>query len=515
MNVKVLLIAMFAGALAACSTSQPQAPAPAEPELPTASATLWSGRTELFLEHPELIRGENAGFAVHLTDLATYRPLAEGLATLEFESGGKVARFESKAPSRPGIFRVDVQLDTAGRFRATLRVRAPKLEDRQDLGEIVVYESKAAALAQVKPEAPAEGIRFLKEQQWASEFATEVAAPRKIEESLQVPAVVRVRGGGEGSAISPVRGQLSSARRLPIPGQRVRQGEVIATVVPFTSTPQDPAGLKLELSQAETDLAQSRRVRERLDGLLADRAIAARRVEEAKADEARAQARVQAARERLAQFDRSRSGTDGTGEAVGSFDVRAPLSGVVSTLSAVTGGSVEAGQEILRITDSDRVWVFAEVPEAESQVLRTLKRVELLLGSKSMEIPGKRGRIERVGTVVDPESRRIPVILEIVNEDGALRLGQSLFARLGKGVAQELVSVPVSAIVDDGGRPVVFIQRDGESFERRPVRTGAASGDHVQVIEGLKPGDRVVSRGAYLVRLAALSTQIPAHGHVH
>ncbi|MBP1598244.1 MAG: efflux transporter, family, subunit [Acidobacteria bacterium] len=515
MKEKLCLIAILAGTLASCSTSRPQSPAPAEPELNAVSATLWSGRTELFMEHPELVRGETAGFAVHLTDLVTYRPLAEGLATLEFENAGKVTRFESNRPSRPGIFRVDVRLDAAGRYRAVLKVQAPKLEDRHDLGEMIVHESKAAALAQTEAESPAEGIRFLKEQQWASEFATEVAAPRKIEESLQVPAVVRVRGGGEGSAISPVRGQLLNVHRLPIPGQRVRQGEVIAAVIPFTSSPQDLAGLKLELSQAETDMAQSRRLRERLEGLLADRAIPARRVEEVKADEARAQARIQAAQERLAQFERTRSGTDGQGEGVGSFEVRAPLTGIVTTLSAVTGGSVEAGQEILHIIDIDQVWVAAEVPESESEVLRTLKRAELQTGSLSIDIPGKRGRIERIGNVVDPESRRIAVILEVSNEDGALRIGQSLFARLGKGKAEALVSVPVSAIVDDGGRPVVFVQRDGESFERRPVRTGAAAGNYVQVVEGLKAGDRVVSRGAYLVRLAALSTQIPAHGHVH
>ncbi len=513
MKEKICLIAILAGTLASCSTSQPQSPAPAEPELPTVSATFWSGRTELFMEHPELVRGETAAFAVHLTDLVTYRPLAEGLATLEFENAGKVTRFESGRPSRPGIFRADVRLDAAGRYRAVLKVQAPKLEDRHDLGEMIVHESKAAALAQAKPESPAEGIRFLKEQQWASEFATEVAAPRKIEESLQVPAVVRVRGGGEGSAISPVRGHLSHVHRLPIPGQRVRQGEVIAAVIPFTSTPQDLAGLKLELSQAETDMAQARRLRARLEGLLSDRAIPARRVEEAKADEARAQARIQAAQERLAQFERTRSGAGGEGG--GSFEVRAPLTGIVTTLSAVTGGSVEAGQEILHITDIDRVWVTAEVPESESEILRTLKRVELQIGSRSTDIPGKRGRIERIGSVVDPESRRIPVVLEVSNEDGALRIGQSLFARLGKGKAEERVSVPISAVVDDGGRPVVFVQRDGESFERRPVRTGGAAGDYVQVVEGLQAGDRVVSRGAYLVRLAALSTQIPAHGHVH
>ena len=75
--------------------------------------------------------------------------------------------------------------------------------------------------------------------------------------------------------------------------------------------------------------------------------------------------------------------------------------------------------------------------------------------------------------------------------------------------------VPVSAIIDDGGRPVVFVQLEGEAFARRPVKPGIRESDFVQVLEGLRPGDRVVTRGAYLIRLAALSTQIPAHGHVH
>ena len=76
-------------------------------------------------------------------------------------------------------------------------------------------------------------------------------------------------------------------------------------------------------------------------------------------------------------------------------------------------------------------------------------------------------------------------------------------------------AVPAAAIVDDAGRPIVFVQREGETFERRAVTVTARSGDLVQVTAGLKPGERVVTKGAYLVRLASLSTTVPAHGHVH
>ena len=61
----------------------------------------------------------------------------------------------------------------------------------------------------------------------------------------------------------------------------------------------------------------------------------------------------------------------------------------------------------------------------------------------------------------------------------------------------------------------LFVQREGETFERRAVTLGPRSGDLVQIMEGVKPGDRVVTKGAYLVRLASLSTSVPAHGHVH
>jgi multidrug efflux pump subunit AcrA (membrane-fusion protein) len=75
--------------------------------------------------------------------------------------------------------------------------------------------------------------------------------------------------------------------------------------------------------------------------------------------------------------------------------------------------------------------------------------------------------------------------------------------------------VPAAAVVDDAGRPIVFVQREGETFERRAVTLGPRTGDLVQVVDGVTAGERVVTKGAYLVRLAALSTTGPAHGHVH
>ena len=104
---------------------------------------------------------------------------------------------------------------------------------------------------------------------------------------------------------------------------------------------------------------------------------------------------------------------------------------------------------------------------------------------------------------------------EFSNPDGRIAINQTVMIRLFLGGSRRSVVVPESAVVDDGGRPVVFVQREGEAFVRRPVETGWRESGRVEITGGVQPGDRIVTRGAYLIRLAALSTQIPAHGHVH
>ena len=94
-------------------------------------------------------------------------------------------------------------------------------------------------------------------------------------------------------------------------------------------------------------------------------------------------------------------------------------------------------------------------------------------------------------------------------------MNQAVHVRLFTSAADVEPAVPESSIVDDGGRPVVFVQVGGESFLRRPVELGTRESGYVQVLEGIYPGERVVTQGAHLIRLASMSNQVPAHGHAH
>ena len=177
---------------------------PAEPELPTVAITQWTAKTELFAEHPVLVVNEPARFAIHLTDLATFKALTSGTVRVSL-SGPRPETFSTEGPSRPGIFGVTVKPAAAGRYAMRIDLSGP-LEDSFDLGTVEVYANVDAARAFKVAEPTEERIAFLKEQQWTLDFGTAVAGPRRIRPGLLVPGEIRPRTGGETVVSAPIAG---------------------------------------------------------------------------------------------------------------------------------------------------------------------------------------------------------------------------------------------------------------------------------------------------------------------
>ena len=239
----------------------------------------------------------------------------------------------------------------------------------------------------------------------------------------------------------------------------------------------------------------------------------ARRLEEARRALAVAQAQVEAAQSRLQQRDQTLSaGGGGAGGNV--FVLRSPIAGRVVAIKATPGATFDEGSELFRVVRTDRVVVHAHVAAADAGHVRDVEDAEL-------EVPGETDAIllvvrgVRDAGVIDADSRALSVHLEIDNPEGRLLVGQAGTAVLYMQQRHHLPAIPRSAVLTDGGRPVVFVQLEGESFEKRRVETGPRDGELVSVRSGLAPGERVVSRGAYEVLLASVSTGVPAEGHVH
>jgi hypothetical protein len=165
---KPIVALLLVSLVSACRSTREQAPAPPEP--PSIDVTIWSERTELFMEYPPLVAGEQARFAIHLTDLSNFTPLREGKVVVRFE-GDAITTFEVNGPTTPGIFGVDVKVPAARRYQVAVEVHRPQFTDELRVGPVTVYADQKSAVAAIA--AREEGATsFLKEQQWTLDFRT-------------------------------------------------------------------------------------------------------------------------------------------------------------------------------------------------------------------------------------------------------------------------------------------------------------------------------------------------------
>ncbi|MDP1569277.1 MAG: efflux RND transporter periplasmic adaptor subunit [Vicinamibacterales bacterium] len=505
--VLILGVIALIGALAACGSAPPPAPVVEEP--PAIAVTLWSPRTELFVEFPPLVAGAEARFAIHLTDLEDFAPLREGRVVVRFE-GEAITQFEVDGPSTPGIFGVDVTVPAARRYQMAIEVHAPGLTDEHRVGAVTVYPTLDEAVAAIE-ESEEGATAFLKEQQWTLEFATMQVDERARREVIVVPATIEPRTGGSADVRAMAAGRIARGGDRAV-GTRVGRGEALAELVVRNERVGESPILRLELSNAEAELRLAEQTLARTESLATAGAIPARRLDEARVGRDTAAARVQIAEEHLRHLELSRSG-EGAGEAGERVVLRAPIAGVIAESFATAGATVEAGEILYRIVTLDRVHVVGAVPEQQLSRVQDAMEAEIVVPGLD---PLRTSRRVSVGRVVDRQARSVPVVFVLDDPPAAVAIGQTVSLRLIGPDAAGGVTIPASAVVDDAGQPIVFVQTGGERFERRPVRLGSArEGGYVQIVSGLDAGERIVSRGAHLVRLAALSPQTPGHGHVH
>lgn len=460
--------------------------------------TRWTPQGELFIEHGALVAGEPGEVLIHLTRANSFKP--DGEATVALHLGA--FSIEAEKTQTPGVYDLDFIPGRAGKQALSVTWNG----QRHDLGEIEVFADDAS----IKTKAPGEGVRLLKEQQWTLDFATAIVAARPMRANLRVPAEIVARAGGESEVTAPFSGRLVAAN-VPDVGTRVTKGQILGGLLPPTSMPSDLPTLDLALAEANAALDLAKKDAGRAQRLVAVGAVPQRRLDEARTVEATATARVDAAKARLSQYEETRS-AEGETKRSRQFLLRAPIDGIIAEVHATPGANIEAGKPVFHILDIERVYVRGIAPESDIPLLRNLTGAELDMGPTGTR---RAGRLVSVGNVVDPSSRTVNVLYEIDNRDRALAVGQSLFLRLFLASRVDAPVLPLTAVIDDGGRQVVFIQKEGELFERRLVQTGTQEEGVIQILGGIKTGERAVVKGAYLVRLAASSSQVPTEGHTH
>jgi len=483
--------------------------------LPAQSVTIWTQKTELFMEYEPLVAGRPSRFAAHLTTVDDFKAVTSGALVLNLRfQDGSLQQARAEKPSSPGIFRFTVTPEKAGTCEIVLSYGGQGITDTIQAGTGTVYADEAAARA-VLPKESEGGIAYTKELQWKTDFETIRAGLKQIQPSVRAIGEISPASGREARLTAPVRGRITLPEPTPLQGVAVKKGQVLAIIAPFLAAGGDRSTLEAEVRSAKAELSAAEAQFARLERLFKEQAIPERRLEDGHARVSVAKAKLAAASGRLKQYSQGATGLGHHGP--GAFELRSAIDGTLVQVNVTTGDSVEEGQLLFVVMDLSRIWLVARIFEPEIPKVESATSAWFTVEGyhQPFTIDKTNARLITVGHVIDPKSRTVPVVFEMENPGGKLRIGQFAEIFIATGEPRESLVLPVSALLTDGGKKIAFIQTEGETFERRVLKTGIRYKDWIEVISGISVGERVVTRGAYEVRLAAASGAIPESGHVH
>jgi len=184
-----------------------------------------------------------------------------------------------------------------------------------------------------------------------------------------------------------------------------------------------------------------------------------------------------------------------SGEARRRVPILAPISGVLSELGVREGAMVQAGTPAFTLTDLSSVWIQVEVPEVQGAWLKPGLRAEATVPT----LPGKtfEGRLDYVYPELNPQTRTLKARIMLPNP--RLELKPGMFANVSLvSSARKVLTIPTEAVIQTGTRSVVIVMA-GERFRAATVTTGAERDGRTEILEGLKPGERVVASGQFLI----------------
>jgi RND family efflux transporter MFP subunit len=505
MRFRVILL-LIAALLTGCSGSGREAE---KGEHEAIQRTVWTQATELFLEYELPRPGGEASFLAHVTVLKEFKPLSDAVLSMTFTpASGAPFTLTIDKPKRPGIYEAKVPFKLAGIYTLKVSYTGKMGADTITVPGIGVgNDDEKDHQEPHDADKGGEKITFLKEQQWIVEFMTGLLKREPVAAMLTVAGEIVSAPSSDVVVASPLAGTIADTAPFAHLGMQAAKNEALAVIKPPIGQQGGLGSLNASYAEAKSRLTLAEQEYERAKRLYEAKAVPKRRLDEAELARTNAEAV-------FAPLDASmRDMKESISE--NRVVVRSPLTGTVAEVFVASGKAVEAGQQLFRIVNASTVWLKAHVPATELGNMRNV-------GAASFTVQGlpgtfKPSRLVAGGNVVDSRTRTVPMLFEVKNDGNILKVGMFADVMFTTGREENALTAPEDALFEDEGRYFVYVQKNGESFERREVKTGLRGVGSVQILFGVREGERIVLKGGYYVKLASLSSRMPdAHaGHAH
>lgn len=328
----------------------------------------------------------------------------------------------------------------------------------------------------------------------AAGVMVETIQPKTFHQVIKTSGQVLAAQGDETVVVATVSGVVSF--KSPVTdGMTVRQGAqllVLSSKDMIDGNPVQRAKVAYEIAKKEYERAQ---------GLLESKIVSEKDFNQIKQSYENARISYEAVAKN---------------QTAGGQVITSPMSGFVKSCLVNEGDYVQVGQPLVSITQNRRLFLRADVSEKYYGYLKniTTANFKTPYDDKVYELPELKGRLLSFGKASGAASFFVPVTFEFDNR-GDVIPGSYVEVYLLSSPMNNVLALPHTALTEEQGLFFVYIQIDEEGYKKQEVTLGADSGKEVQILTGLNPGDRVVTKGAYQVKLASASNAIPAHSHEH
>ena len=337
-------------------------------------------------------------------------------------------------------------------------------------------------------------IMLAPEKAKAAGVASEVIQPKTFRQVIKTSGEVQAAQGAESVVVANVAGVVSFQRAVT-EGMLVGKGATIMTISASKLQDGDPAErarIAYEAAKADYDRA-SRLVESQIVSQKEFNAI------KEKYENARL------AYEALAK-----------NQTKGGVAVAAPIGGYIKNLLVKEGDYVAVGQPLATVTQNNRLFLRADVSERYYKYLNGISSANFKTpyDNQVYELEALNGKLLSVGKAAGSGSYYVPVTFSFDNK-GEIIPGSFVEIFLLSKQQENALVLPVEALTEEQGLYFVYLQNCEESYKKQEVKIGASNGVEVQILDGIHPGDKVVVKGAYHVKLASAGNALPAHSHEH
>ena len=494
----LLTICLLAVGVIACKQKAVKVEAP-EDGLQALAYTLYTAKSELFVEFKPLVVGQTSKFAAHLTLLGeNFLPYTEGTVTVSLIQAEKGLKNTAASPSSPGIFRLALQPTQPGMGKLVFDIRTKNFTDQFIIDSVQVYAAeKTAIAAQPKDEASGD-ISYLKEQAWKVEFANIPVMKETIYDVVKATGEIQSPPGDEVIIAAKSNGIIKFVGNNNITGSPIRAGQTMFIItggeIAFENVESAKQNARAELAAAKAEYA-------RISELIKDKLITQSEFQNAKL-------RYDQAQITLNSLSRNYS-------SVGK-NLASPINGFIKNILVSEGQIVSAGQPLATITKNQRLILKADVSLKDADKISSIQEANftLIQNKQTYNTKELNGKVLTVAKTTAGNSPFISVQFQIDSRPGMLP-GSFAEVYLKTVPITDALVIPAAALVEEQGVFYVYVQTAGESFQKRELKLGANDGQRVQVLSGVSEGERVVTKGGYQIKLSQASGTLPAHGHEH